>query len=62
MKRNASVKHLRKHDCYIKREGQAPSFWCNPLTGRSEAITRHTKIPNRLAEKISAGLSIPEIS
>jgi len=61
MKRNALLKHLRKHGCFLKREGAAHSLWCNPNTGAVEAVPRHTEIADRLAVKICRGLSIPEI-
>ena len=60
MKRNALLKHLRKHGCILKREGSAHSLWCNPNTGAIEAIPRHTEIADRLARKICRGLSVPE--
>ena len=52
MKRNNLLKHLRFNGCYLKREGASHSLWCNPQTGHSEAVPRHTEIPNRLAKKI----------
>ena len=61
MKREALLKHLRKHGCYLKREGAAHSLWCNPKTGQIEAVPRHTEISNILAKKICRGLSVPEI-
>ena len=61
MKRNALLKHLRKHGCILKREGSAHSLWLNPNTGEVEAAPRHTEIPNRLAQKICRGLTVPEI-
>ena len=61
MKRNALLKHLRKHGCILKREGSAHSLWLNPNTGEVEAVPRHTEIPNRLAQKICRGLSVPSI-
>ena len=60
MKRNALLKHLRKHGCILKREGSAHSLWLNPNTGEVEAVPRHTEIPNRLAQKICRGLTVPE--
>lgn len=59
MKRQALLKHLRRHGCYLKREGRSHSLWVNPLTGQMEAIPRHSEIPDRLASKICKGLSIP---
>ena len=61
MKRNALLKHLRKHGCILKREGSAHSLWCNPNTGAIEAIPRHIEIADRLARKICRGLSVPEL-
>ena len=61
MKRNALLKHLRKHGCYLKREGGSHSLWVNPKSGKVEAVPRHTEIPDLLARKICRGLSVPEI-
>lgn len=61
MKRHALLRHLRKHGCYLKREGRSHSLWTNPKTGQVEAIPRHTEIPNKLARKICKDLSAPEI-
>ncbi|HEY3306387.1 MAG TPA: type II toxin-antitoxin system HicA family toxin [Candidatus Binatia bacterium] len=61
MKRSTLLQHLRRHGCYLKREGSSHSLWTNPGTGAVEAIPRHTEIPNRLARKICRNLSIPEI-
>lgn len=62
MKREKLLKHLRLHGCCFKREGSSHSLWINPLTGKIEAIPRHTEIPNLLANKICKNLSIPKIS
>ena len=61
MKRGVLLRHLRRHGCYLKREGAAHSLWCNPATGAVEAVPRHMEIPNRLARKICRELSIPAI-
>jgi len=61
MKRSTLLKHLRKHGCYLKKEGSSHSLWCNPLTGHVEAVPRHTEISNRLARKIFKAFSIKEI-
>jgi len=60
MKRNELLRHLRRHGCYLKREGGAHSLWASPLTGRIEAVPRHTEIPDRLAVKICRCLSVPD--
>ncbi len=61
MKRQSLLRHLRKYGCYLKREGAAHSLWCNPQTGKVEAVPRHTEIPDKLAKKICRGLSVPEL-
>ena len=60
MKRSSLLRHLRKHGCYLKREGGAHSLWINPRTGAVEAVPRHTEISNQLAKKICRNLSVPE--
>ena len=54
------LKHLRRNGCYLKREGASHSLWCNPITGHTEAVPRHTEISNMLAKKICKELSIKE--
>jgi len=61
MKREALLRHLRTHGCYLKREGGSHSLWSNPKTGQIEAVPRHVEIPNKLAKRICRGLSIPEV-
>ena len=62
MKRNALLRHLRRHGCYLKREGSAHSLRANPNTGTVQAVPRHVEIPNLLARKICKALAIPEIA
>jgi hypothetical protein len=59
VKRTSLLQHLRKHGCYLKREGREHSLWSNPATGAVEAVPRHTEIPNALARKICRNLSVP---
>lgn len=61
MKREALLRHLRKHGCELKREGGSHSLWTNPSTGEVETVPRHSEIPDRLAQKICRGLSVPEV-
>ncbi len=61
MKRKDLLRHLRRHGCYLKREGGSHSLWTNPETGHTEAVPRHTEIPNLLVRKICRSLSVPEI-
>ena len=62
MKRGDLLRHLRRHGCYLKREGGSHSLWCNPRTGAVEAVPRHTEIANILARKICRNLGVPEVS
>ncbi|MFN0277576.1 MAG: type II toxin-antitoxin system HicA family toxin [Pyrinomonadaceae bacterium] len=59
MKTGALLRHLRRYGCYLKREGREHSIWCNPQTGKVEAVPRHKEIPNLLAKKICKNLSVP---
>lgn len=59
MKRQSLLKHLRRHGCYLKREGAAHSLWTNPATGVVEAVPRHTEIKDGLARKICRVLGLP---
>ncbi|HEX3130334.1 MAG TPA: type II toxin-antitoxin system HicA family toxin [Thermoanaerobaculia bacterium] len=61
MKRSDLLRHLRKHGCYLKREGGEHSLWCNPETGELQAVPRHTEVPNLLARRICRGLSVPDL-
>jgi mRNA interferase HicA len=61
MKRQDLLRHLRKHGCYLKREGSAHSLWWNPQTGQIQAVPRHIEIPNRLVQRICRLLSVPEM-
>jgi predicted RNA binding protein YcfA (HicA-like mRNA interferase family) len=61
MKRTTLLRHLRRYGCYLKREGASHSLWCNPISGATEAIPRHTEIKNKLAQKICRNLGIPDI-
>lgn len=58
MKLSSLLRHLRKEGCYLKREGRSHMLWCNPLTGRVEAVPRHIEISDLLARKICESLSI----
>ncbi len=60
MKRSSLLRHLRRHGCFLKREGRAHSLWSNPATGAVEAIPRHTEIANLLTRKICRNLGVPE--
>ncbi len=59
MKRSALLRHLRRHGCFLKREGRSHSLWQNPRTGHIEAVPRHTEIADKLARKMCRALAIP---
>lgn len=59
MKRRKLVRHLRKHDCALLREGGRHSWWHNPSSNRRSAIPRHAEIDDRLARKICKDLDVP---
>lgn len=61
MKRGDLLRHLRRFGCYLKREGAGHSLWCNPQTGQTETVPRHTEISDKLARKICKGLSVPDV-
>lgn len=61
MKRSHLLRHLRRHGCYLKREGRAHSLWSSSRTGAVEAVPRHVEIAEKLARKMCHGLSVPEI-
>jgi len=59
MKREALLKHLRRHGCVFLREGGAHSLWQNPRTGEVQAIPRHREVGENLSKHICRGLSVP---
>jgi len=61
MRRESLLRHLRREGCYLKREGNRHSLWCNPRTGAIEVVPRHSEIPEKLAGKICRGLGIAKV-
>ncbi|MDE3000653.1 MAG: type II toxin-antitoxin system HicA family toxin [Gemmatimonadota bacterium] len=61
MKRQAVLRHLRRHGCHLKREGRSHSLWINPVTGAIEAEPRHSEIPDLLARKICRALGVADM-
>ncbi|MDA1272937.1 MAG: addiction module toxin, HicA family [Verrucomicrobia bacterium] len=62
MKRSSLLQHLRRHGCYLKREGAGHSLWTNPANGVVEGVPRHTEIKNALAHKICRRRGLPRAS
>jgi mRNA interferase HicA len=50
--------HLHAEGCQLLREGANHSIWINPLTGRKEAIPRHSDVKRHLARSICRNLAI----
>jgi mRNA interferase HicA len=61
MKREALLRHLRRHGCELLREGGRHSWWRNTLQQRRSAIPRHREIDDNLARKICKDLGIPPV-
>ena len=59
MKRGALLKHLKEHDCDLRREGTRHSIYQNVRTGKRTSFPRHIEIDNTTARKIYAQLEIP---
>jgi mRNA interferase HicA len=60
VKQRRLLRHLRRHGCFLKRQGKEHELWANPRTGWIEAVPRHTEIGDHLARKICRNLSVPE--
>jgi len=58
MKRNALIKHLKKHGCVLIREGGSHSWWGNSTLGTRTSVPRHSEIQDLLAKKICKNLNI----
>ncbi|MGB0376602.1 MAG: type II toxin-antitoxin system HicA family toxin [Flavobacteriaceae bacterium] len=61
MKRRAFLKHLKKHQCILIREGSRHSIYLNPKKQKQTAVGRHQELSNLLCKKICKQLGIPEI-
>ncbi len=46
MKRNDFVKHLKKHNCILIREGANHSIYKNLSNQKQSAVGRHRELPN----------------
>jgi mRNA interferase HicA len=57
MKRNALLKHIKKHGGYLLREGKKHGIYrCDSFTTQ---VPRHSEIVDELAIKICKDLRIP---
>jgi len=58
MKRRDFEQHLRRHDCYVRREGAGHTIYTNPANGRSAAVPRHVEIKTATLRRICQDLDI----
>jgi mRNA interferase HicA len=61
MKREALLRHLRRHGCQLLREGGRHSWWNNPAQNKRSAVPRHTEIDDDLARKICRDLGVTKV-
>jgi mRNA interferase HicA len=61
MKREALLRHLRRHGCRLLREGGRHSWWHNPAQNKRSAVPRHNEIDDDLARKICRDLGIAKV-
>ncbi|MBW8048991.1 MAG: addiction module toxin, HicA family [Cytophagales bacterium] len=58
MKRNDFIKHLKRHDCALLREGANHSIFQNTKNRKQSAVARHTELSNLMCKKICKQLGI----
>ena len=61
MKRNDLIKHLKKNECVLLREGSNHTVFINNANKKQSTIGRHKELDNLLCKKICKQLGIPEI-
>lgn len=61
MKREELLRHLRRHQYELLREGGRHSWWHNPSQNKRSAVPRHNEIDDDLARKICKDLGVPRI-
>ncbi|HEX9405728.1 MAG TPA: type II toxin-antitoxin system HicA family toxin [Thermoanaerobaculia bacterium] len=59
MKRRDFEQHLRKHGCYLRREGKGHTVFTNPSNEKSASVPRHTEIKTPTLRRICRDLEIP---
>jgi len=59
MKLNEFVKHLKKNDCKLLREGSNHSVWVNTNNSKRSTVPRHKELSNLLCKIICKQLEIP---
>jgi mRNA interferase HicA len=61
MKRNEFLKHLKKFNCNLLREGGRHSLFINTTNGKQSAVPRHPELSDLLCKIICKQLEIPPI-
>ena len=59
MQRNDFLKHLKKHNCTLMREGGSHSWVINKSTGNHTIVPRHSELSNLLCKIICKQLDSP---
>ncbi len=59
MKQKELLRHLRRHSCFLKRQGKEHELWSNPLTGHIEAVPRHQGGGNRQSSGFHVARVVP---
>ncbi|MDH4129147.1 MAG: type II toxin-antitoxin system HicA family toxin [Spirochaetota bacterium] len=58
MKRYVLIKHLKKNNCKLLREGKKHSVYYNTINKKTSSIPRHNEVGNNLVLKICKDLDI----
>jgi mRNA interferase HicA len=58
MKRRDFEQHLRRHDCYVRRDRGSHTIYTNPANGKSAAVPRHVEIKTATMRRICQDLDI----
>ena len=61
MKRRTLIRHLRKHGCFLIREGRKHAIWGHPVMNTKTPVPRHSEIDNQLAIEICKQLGVPTL-
>ncbi len=60
MKRNEFLKHLKKFNCNLLREGGRHSLFINTTNGKQSAVLRHPELLIYCAKLFASSLKFPQ--
>ena len=60
MRREAFVRLLERHGCYLSRHGKKHDIFYNPVNGRKAPVPRHSEIKNSLCGLIQKQLGLDD--